>query len=475
MYKAVSSSRQTSLFGDLDSMLNPAHPLFKLANMIDWPCFEKSFAPLFCADNGRPPKPIRMMTGLLILKHLRNISDEQVVAQFCENAYYQYFCGMEIFSIAAPCASSELVHFRRRIGEKGMELILKESIRVNLMLEDAKKEEANKNRKSKKDGRGRKNDTEQTAFIDTTVQEKNVTYPTDSKLLNKVIEYCHKIAQEESIKVRQSYSHEIDKLKLDQRFRGKAYSKKKVAKADRRMRTIAGRLVRELLRKLPSNSKYIELMELCLKFVNGEQIDGHKIYSLHEPDVLCISKGKEHKKYEFGNKVSIVRLWSGIIIGALSFRNEYDGHTIDRSLEQVKRVYGKRIRILAADRGYRGQEMSGDTRIEIPGVPKDTDSAYTRAKKHRLFRKRAGIEPVIGHCKSDHRLGRNFYKGLFGDSLNAMLAAAAFNFKRAMRVLLRLFRGALLWDEYVEKLLYRLAFYPHILSHAHAYARGRSF
>ena len=438
MYKPSTNSRQASLFWDLGTMLDFKHPLFKLANMVDWSLFEKSFAPLFCADNGRPPKPIRLMTGLLMLKHLRNVSDEQVVVQFTENAYYQYFCGLEAFSISAPCASSELVHFRHRIGEKGVELILKESIRINLALEDRKKEE--EDRKNRKNGRGRKSDKDQTAFIDSTVQEKNVTFPTDSKLLNKIINYCHKVAKAEGIKVRQSYAREIKGLKLAQRFRGKSHSKKKVAKADRRMRTIAGRLVRELLRVLPSESKYREHFELCLSFVNGELLDGHKIYSLHEPDVLCICKGKEHKKYEFGNKVSIVRLWNGIIIGAMAFRNEYDGHTIDRAKEQALRLYGRTIRILAGDRGYRGQKMSGDTKIMIPDVPKASDSAYMKARKHKLFRKRAGIEPVIGHCKSDHRLGRNFYKGLFGDSINVMLAAAAYNLKRAMRLLLCLFR-----------------------------------
>lgn len=438
MYKSSSNSRQASLFWDLETMLDSKHPLFKLANMVDWSLFEKSFAPLFCADNGRPSKPLRLMTGLLMLKQLRNVSDEQVVVQFTENAYYQYFCGLEAFSISAPCASSELVHFRHRIGEEGVELILKESIRINLAIEDRKKKEDE--RKNGKDGRGRKNTGEQTAFIDSTVQEKNVTFPTDSKLLNKIVNYCHKVAKAEGIKVRQSYAREIKELKLAQRFRGKAHSRKKVARADRRMRTIAGRLVRELLRELPSESKYREHLELCLRFVNGELIDGHKIYSLHEPDVLCICKGKEHKKYEFGNKVSIIRLWNGIIIGAMSFRNEYDGHTIDRAREQAHRLYGRTIRILAGDRGYRGVKMSGDTKIMIPDVPKASDSAYMKARKHKLFRKRAGIEPVIGHCKSDHRLGRNFYKGLFGDSVNVMLAAAAFNLKRAMRLLLCLIR-----------------------------------
>lgn len=157
------------------------------------------------------------------------------------------------------------------------------------------------------------------------------------------------------------------------------------------------------------------------------------------------SKGKEGKKYEFGNKVSIVRLWDGLIIGALSFRNEYDGHTIDKVMEQVRRLYDRKIKTLACDRGYRGQSMSGQTQIIIPDTPKKTDSRYAKNKKHKLFRKRAGVEPVIGHCKADHRLGRNFYKGLFGDSINVMLAAAAFNFKRAIRLLLCLIERVIMW------------------------------
>ena len=434
MYKRKSPTKSPSLFWDLESMLDMHHELYILANMIDWQMFEKSFAPLFSDVTGRSPKPIRMMVGLLILKHLRNVSDEQVVEQFKENAYYQYFCGMESFTTVAPCASSELVHFRHRIGESGTELILKESIRVNLAIEDVRRRKEDE--RDGRDGRGRERDEDKTAFIDSTVQEKNITFPTDSKLLNKIVDFFHNVAKGEGIRVRQSYAREMKELKRVQRFRGKSHSAKKVRKADRRMRTIAGRLVRELLRLLPADSAARTRLDICLKFVNGEKVDGHKIYSLHEPDVLCISKGKEHKKYEFGNKVSIVRTWGGLIIGALSFRNEYDGHTIDRSKEQVDRIYGRNISILAGDRGYRGQEMSGQTRIMIPDVPKDSDSKHTRKKKHKIFRKRAGIEPVIGHCKTDHRLGRNFYKGLFGDSINVMLAAAAYNFKRVMNALL---------------------------------------
>lgn len=411
-----------SLFSCLGDMLNTNHPLCKLASKIDWQMFEDAFAPLYAA-NGRPSKPIRLMVGLLILKHVRNISDESVVEQWMENPYYQYFCGMDQFTTVQPCASSELVHFRHRIGEKGVELILKESIRVN---DDGK---------PRPGGRGRKPESETTAFIDSTVQEKNITFPTDGKILLKIVEYCHKAAEEAGIRLRQTYQKEIKGLKRIMRFRGKVKCKKLVAKADRRLRTLSGRLVRELLRKLPASSGRHALLDIAMKFINGEKIDGHKIYSLHEPDVVCIAKGKDCVKYEFGNKVSIVRTQNGLIIGALSFRNEYDGHTIDRSMEQVRRLFPNPIRLLVGDRGYRGQSHSGDTKVIIPDNPKYSDSSYKKRKKHKLFRRRAGIEPVIGHLKSDHRLSRNFYKGLFGDSINVMLSAAAFNFKRAMRAL----------------------------------------
>lgn len=251
----------------------------------------------------------------------------------------------------------------------------------------------------------------------------------------KIVDWCLKVAKAEGLILRQTYRKEMKELKRVMRFRGKAKSKKVVAKADRRLRTIAGRLCRELDRLLDAYSRWRERLTVSLMFINGEKLDGRKIYSLHEPDVVCIAKGKDRIKYEFGNKVSIIRTWNGLIIGAKSFRNEYDGHTIDASLEQSRRLYPHPIKILAGDRGYRGQRQSGDTKIEIPDTPKATDSAYQKRKKHRRFCKRAGIEPVIGHLKSDNRLSRNFYKGLFGDSINVMLAAAAFNFRRAMKAI----------------------------------------
>ena len=404
-----------SLFSSLDDLLNCQHPLHKLSHKINWSLFEETFISLYCPDNGRPAKPIRLMCGLLILKHLRNLSDESVVEQWSENAYFQYFCGMHEFVPSFPCNSSELVHFRKRIGEKGIELILSESIRVN----DDKSDDEHHD----------------IAFIDSTVQEKNITYPTDAKLHKKIVGKVLKIVKELNLPTRQSYTFVLKRIYRDQRFRNHPKNRKKALKADKRLRTIAGRLVRELKRNLGDNNRYDELLSIFEKILLQHRNSSHKIYSIHEPDVQCISKGKEHKKYEFGNKVSIIRSATGVILGAGSFRNEYDGHTIEKSLEQVHLLTGKSIRRLAGDRGYRGRKEINETQILIPDAPKAKDTYYQRKKKHKLFCKRAGIEPTIGHLKSDYRLGRNFYKGVLGDAINLMLAAAAYNFKRAMKVL----------------------------------------
>lgn len=414
------TSKQFSLFSSLEDMLNHGHPLFQLSHKINWQRFDAAFSPLYCSANGRPAHPIRLMCGLLILKHLRNLSDETVVLQWSENAYYQYFCGELEFTPKEPCAASDLVHFRNRIGEKGMEIILSESIRVNTDKDDE--------------------DHFDTAFIDSTVQEKNITYPTDAKLHKKIIKNVLKIVRDRSLPLRQSYTRTLKGIYRAQRFRTHPKNRKKALKADRQLKTIAGRLVRELERNLGRENGYEKMFELYYRVLSQDRKSKNKVYSLHEPDVVCISKGKEHKKYEFGNKVSILRSWSGLILGACSFRNEYDGHTIEKTLEQTQRMTGKQIAKLAADRGYRGMKQIGDTKILIPDLPKVKDTYYQKRKKHKLFCKRAGIEPTIGHLKEDHRLSRNFYKGVTGDAINVLLAAAAYNFKRAMRALLWLIK-----------------------------------
>lgn len=315
-----------------------------------------------------------------------------------------------------PVEPSDLVHFRKRIGEEGVKKILAISIRLH-----------------------GKEAMEDEVAVDTTAQEKNIIFPTDVKLHKKIIEQCRKIAESEEIEQRQSYRRVVKKLVMAQRFRNHPKNRKKAIGAARKLKTIAGRVVREIERKLTEGQKqkYKEKIEIFNRILNQKKKDKEKIYSIHEPKVYCISKGKEHKKYEFGAKASIViTKKSGIIVGAYSLeKNQYDGHTLPKALEQCEELRGTRPKAAIVDRGYRGQSKIEETEVHLPKPPKKTASQYEKKKARQRFRRRASIEPIIGHLKTDFRLVRNFLKGTLGDSINLMLAAAAFNFKKLMRKL----------------------------------------
>lgn len=426
------------LLPGLKEQLSSKHPLYILSNQVDWSFFEEHFKKHYREDFGRPALPIRLMVSLLILKHLRNLSDESMVEQWAENAYYQYFSGAVFFTPGPPCEASELVHFRNRIGAEGIELILKESIRIN-----------------GKDGR------EDKASVDTTVQEKNISYPTDNKLHRKIIKKCVAMADKEGIELRQSYKRTLKRLGIDQRFRSHPKNAKKARRADRKVKTIAGRLLRELIRKLPA-SMYAEDLALFQRVLEQKRNDKNKVYSLHEPDVLCISKGKEHKKYEFGSKISIALTHTtGVIIGALNIAgNQYDGHTLEAVLEQQKRLSGQTLSEIFVDRGYRGVTKVGQTMIHSPKIFSKKISRYKQKKLRKGFSRRAAIEPVIGHLKANYRLSRNFYKGIKGDAINVMLAAAAMNFKRMINIWKEFFLAILL---NIDQLLYRERYQQHFL------------
>jgi IS5 family transposase len=400
----------------LEDLVNPRHPLYKLSKRIPWDDLEKRFSDLY-HQTGRPAKPIRLMVSLLILKPLYNLSDESIVERWVENPYYQFFSGETVFQWEFPCHPTDLVYFRKRIGEEGV----KELLKVSIELHGKKAHESE-------------------VLVDTTVQEKNITFPTDTKLYKRVIEQCVGIAGKEGIALRQSYKRTTKKLMLAQRFRNHPKNRKKALAAQRKLKTIAGRLLRELERKLPAASllRHAHDLEIYQRILNQKKDSKNKIYSIHEPQVYCISKGKDHKKYEYGSKSSIVLTKNrGIIVGAVSFsKNVYDGHTLPEALRQSEELVGCRAKVAICDRGYRGKRTVDGTRIELPGKPKKRASAYEKRKARKRFRRRAGIEPIIGHLKSDFRLLRNYLKGSVGDSINLMLAAAAYNFKKLMRQLL---------------------------------------
>lgn len=410
MLTKTKNTSQLGFYSTFEEQLNHHHPLYTLANKINWQQFEDSFSKHYSATMGAPSKPIRMMVSLLILKHLRNLSDESLVEQWSENSYYQYFSGEQIFRPGTPCVATELVEFRKRIGAEGIELIFKESIRIN-----------------GKDGQ------EGTLSADTTVQEKNITYPTDDKLYKKIIHKCQSIAEEENIELRQSYTQTVKKLSIVQRMKRRKGGNSIARKASKKIKTIAGRLTRELERKLTAESlqKWGSDLQLFQKVLSQKKEDSNKIYSLHEPQVKCFSKGKEHKKYEFGSKASfLLTQKSGVIVGALNFsENIHDSKTLPEALEQHQRLTGIQAKEVFADRGYPGPKQINGTQIHIP----KPDKTITKTKRNK-HKRRAAIEPIIGHLKHDHRMLRNFLKGSFGDAINVMLAASAMNFKRMMNL-----------------------------------------
>jgi transposase, IS5 family len=413
MIRKQNHTSQVQLFNGLGEQLNQKHPLYILSNKINWAHFDNLFEPLYSEKMGAPAKPIRLMVSLLILKFVRNLSDESVVEHWSENIYYQYFSGVQFFQPKEPCSSTELVVFRNRIGEPGMEEIFKESIRVN---------------ENENDG-----DFGKTISVDTTVQEKNITYPTDDKLHKKIIQKCISIAEKEGLVLHQTYSKELKKLSTLQRFKKRKNGFKIARKANKRVKTIAGRLVRDLERKLYTQSitDYTEELEICHKVIAQKRGGSNKVYSLHEPEVKCYAKGKDHKKFEFGSKVSIALCQdSGIILSAVNFTETiHDSKTIPNVLEQIHRLEIAMPESVFADRGYVGKTEYGNTKIFTPKP--NVNITNEQRKRHS---KRAGIEPIIGHLKRNYRLGRNFLKGIFGDIANVLLAAAAMNFKRVMNL-----------------------------------------
>jgi len=411
--KRPNPDQMNFLHADLLDQLNPKHPLLRLGGKIPWDYFETEFSPLY-SDQGRPAKPIRLMVGLSILKQLENLSDEVLIDRWVRDPYLQVFCGETAFQWEFPCDPSDMTYFRKRIGSAGFEKILSAS--VALHGESAIEEEM---------------------CVDTTVQEKNTTFPTDAKQYRKIHGHLLKLARTESISLSRTHEKEVKQLKLHTRFASHPRNRKKARRAVKRLKTIAGRLLREIQRQMneEQQQKHQTTLHLYRRVLKQKRGDKNKIYSLHEPHIYCMSKGKDHKKYEFGTKASVAKTRdSNILIGALAFEeNRYDGHTLPEVFAQIKRVLGHVPKICLGDRGYRGKSKIDNTRIHIPKPPRKNASKAMQDEMRKRFQRRAAIEPVIGHLKSDHRLNRNFLKGFTGDQINLLMAAAAFNFKKWMR------------------------------------------
>ncbi|GHT17977.1 IS5 family transposase [Bacteroidia bacterium] len=403
----------------LEDFIDPTHELVLLSKEIDWSYFEDAFSPHY-SSNGRPSVPIRLMVGCLLLKHLYNLGDERVPEYWIRDVYFQYFCGGVFFEHKFPFDPSDFVHFRNRVGEEGIEKIFAYSVKIH-----------------------GKEIPKQTKFVlsDTTVQENNTTFPTDAKLCKKIIDKCNKIAETEGIKQRQRYTRQSKQLLRDT-YNGKHPKRAKQAKkAKKRLKTIAAKQVRELERKMneAQQKEYSDELKKYKKVILQQKNDKDKIYSLHKPFTKCISKGKPHKQYEFGNKVGLItggKKGKKIILAVKAFLdNPFDGHTIDPLFNQMKSNKLKLPKELVYDRGGKGKSEIEGVKIIIPSPAKKSDTANQKQQKRNKCRARAAIEPIIGHLKTDFRMAQNYLSDEKGIQINALMAASAWNLKKKMEAL----------------------------------------
>jgi len=412
----------------LEHMLDQRHELFRLSGLIDWHEFDAAFGELYCADNGSPAKATRLMVGLQYLKHMYGLSDDAVVKRWVENPYWQYFCGEDYFQHQLPIDPSSMTRFRQRIGEAGCEQILKLTVQAGLQSKTIKPSDLKR------------------VTVDTTVQEKAVSFPTDSKLLNRARVRLVKLCREHGVVLRQSYARKGPEALLRANRYAHARQQRRMRGQVKRLRTYLGRVVRDIERKIAGQVEleavFSDELSKAKRLLAQQKSDRNKLYSLHAPEVECISKGKARQRYEFGVKASIATTnKSNFVVGGLALPgNPFDGHTLVNALAQVRRLTASAVEEAFVDRGYRGHAEE-QTRVYISGQKR---GIKTRRLKRSLKRRQA-IEPVIGHLKTDGLLGRNYLKGRVGDQMNVMLSCAGHNLRLILRQL-RIFYRRLFGD-----------------------------
>jgi transposase, IS5 family len=409
----------------LDAIIDRGHPLVKLARTIDWSFLEQRFGAVYEDKPGRPPLPTRLMAGLAILKHTYDLSDEVLCERWVENPYYQFFCGEEFFQHRLVFDRSSLTRWRQRMGEERLQALLQESLAVATKTEAIKPSDLNR------------------VIVDTTVQPKNVMFPTDARLLNRAREILVRLAQRCGIKLRQSYAR-VGKFALirHQRY---AHAKqfKRANRALKKLKTYLGRIIRDINRKRGGNADLLQEIALNRMLLRARRVldqkqrqRGRKVYSLHAPEVECIGKGKAHRPYEFGVKVSVATTLAhskgGQFVAHVKALpgNPYDGHTLATVIPEIETLVGNTIERILADKGYRGHNAPPDYKFR---VFTSGQKRHMTPKIKRELRRRSAVEPVIGHLKSDHRMERNYLWHREGDAANAILAAVGYNFRRLIR------------------------------------------
>jgi len=428
------ASGQKDLFRSrLDQIVDMKHPLAKLGGHVDWAFLEKVFGEAYSDGPGQPPLPTRLMAGLAILKHSYNLSDEALCERWVENPYYQLFCGEEFFRHDLPFDRSSITRWRQRMGEEKIAMLIQESLNVATRTGAAKPADFTR------------------IIVDTTVQPKAVMFPTDAKLMHRAREKLVKLAKKQGVALRQSFER-VGKYALiaHQRY---AHAKqfKRANRALRALRTYLGRVRRDIMRKIKGDegkqAVFARLLSISHSVREQRQKQrGKKIYSLHAPEVECIGKGKAHRPYEFGVKVSIATTLhhsaGGQFVAHVKAMpgNPYDGHTLATVIPDIESKIGASIQRVVADRGYRGHNAPPDHKFKV--FVTEQKRGMTKAIK-REMRRRAAVEPVIGHAKSDHRMDRNYLVGSKGDAVNAVLAGAGYNFRRLIAWLRRIWRTLL--------------------------------
>jgi IS5 family transposase len=417
----------------LDQIIDMKHPLVRLARTVDWGFLEGRFGEVYTDDPGHPPLPTRLMAGLAILKHTYDLSDEVLCERWVENPYYQYFCGEEFFQHRLAFDRSSLTRWRNRMGEERLQALIQESLSVATRTEAIKPSELSR------------------VIVDTTVQPKNVTFPTDAKLLNRAREKLVRLAQLTGIGLRQSYAR-VGKFALIQHQRyAHAKQFKRANRMLKKLRTYLDRVIGDIGRKIENNDalevKFAKLLLLARRVREQQQHQrGPKVYSLHAPEVECIGKGKAHRRYEFGVKVSVATTLKHCKGGQFVTHvkalpgNPYDGHTLATVIPEMEALAGNTIARILADKGYRGHNAPPDRkfRVFLSGQKRGVTP-----KIKRELRRRAAVEPVIGHLKAEHRMGRNYLWFRQGDANNAVLAAAGYYFRSLIRWLTPLLRQIL--------------------------------
>ena len=418
----------------LDQIIDLKHELVKLSKTVSWGFIEETCGEVYADGPGMPPLPTRLMTGLAILKYTFDLSDEELCDRWVENPYFQYFCGEEFFLHELPFDRSSMTRWRQRMGEERVAALLQESLSVAI-----------------RTGAMAPQDTRR-VIVDTTVQPKNVMFPTDAKLLHRAREKLVTLAKKVGLDLRQSYTR-VGKFALirHQRY---AHAKqfKRAGKALRKLKTYLGRTIRDIGRQIVGDEQLQDIFRLPLHLAGRvlsqkQKQQGKKVYSLHAPEVECIGKGKAHAPYEFGVKISIATTLHRSKGGQFALHakalpgNPYDGHTLAAVIPEMETMIGNDIDRILADAGYRGHNAP----------PTHMFKVYTTGQKRRMtpaikreMRRRAAVEPVIGHIKNEHRMDRNYLAGTQGDAINAVLAAAGYNFRLLLtwlRLLLRLWFG----------------------------------